>query len=161
MKSISGKDLAEFVGIAAIVASLVFVGLQLRQSHEIALSEAWQQRSAMVTDVFLSLSDNEAAIDALIAANPPVEAEIIDGVAPDDALAFEYWMYGMMSAIENVHYQYQLGYINEEGWQKARGALTHQLRVNALTGPGLQKYKTMASSTFVQEIERIQADAKR
>jgi len=160
MKSISSKDIAEFVGISAIVASLIFVGLQLRQSHEIALSEAWQQRSAMVTDVFIALSGNEAAIDALIAANPPNKAEIIDGVSPDDALAFDYWMYGMMSAIENVHYQYQLGFISEEGWLKARGALTHQLRVNALTGPSLHKYKTMASSTFVREIERIEADAK-
>jgi hypothetical protein len=161
MKSMNGKDIAEFVGIGAIVASLIFVGLQLRQSHEIALSEAWQQRSAMVTEVFLALSDNEAAIDALIAANPRMEAEIIDGVALDGAVAFEYWMYGMMSAIENVHYQYRLGYISEEGWQKARGALVHQLRINALTGPGLDKYKTMASSSFIQEIERIEADAKR
>ena len=41
MKSIGGKDIAEFVGITAIVASLIFVGLQLKQSQEIAIAETF------------------------------------------------------------------------------------------------------------------------
>ena len=39
MKTTNWKDVAESVGIAAIVASLVFVGLQMRQDHVIARSE--------------------------------------------------------------------------------------------------------------------------
>jgi len=39
MKPNSWKDFAELIGFAAIVASLVFVGLQLRQSEVIARSE--------------------------------------------------------------------------------------------------------------------------
>ena len=39
MKSIGWKDGVELVGIVAIVASLIFVGLEMRQTHEIALSE--------------------------------------------------------------------------------------------------------------------------
>ena len=39
MKNTNWKDIAELVGIAAIVASLVFVGLQMRQDHVIARSE--------------------------------------------------------------------------------------------------------------------------
>lgn len=39
MKSMNWKDIAELVGIAAIVASLVFVGLQMRQDQVIARSE--------------------------------------------------------------------------------------------------------------------------
>lgn len=33
------NEIAELIGIAAIVASLVFVGLQMRQDHVIARSE--------------------------------------------------------------------------------------------------------------------------
>ena len=40
MKSISWKAMAEFVGIAAIVASLIFVGLQLQQERRVASIEA-------------------------------------------------------------------------------------------------------------------------
>ena len=39
MKFSELKDTAELVGILAIVASLVFVGLQMRQAQDIALSE--------------------------------------------------------------------------------------------------------------------------
>ena len=41
MKSIGGKDIAECVGFTAIVASLIFVGLQLKQSQEIAIAETF------------------------------------------------------------------------------------------------------------------------
>ena len=39
MASANWQDIAEVVGIAAIVASLVFVGLQMRQDHVVARSE--------------------------------------------------------------------------------------------------------------------------
>lgn len=38
MKNFSWKTFAELVGIAAIVASLIFVGFQMKQSQDIALS---------------------------------------------------------------------------------------------------------------------------
>ena len=40
MKSVNWKGAAESVGIAAIVASLLFVGLQMRQTQGIALTES-------------------------------------------------------------------------------------------------------------------------
>jgi hypothetical protein len=40
MKSRSWRDVAEFIGIAAIVISLIFVGLQVRQDHQIARAQA-------------------------------------------------------------------------------------------------------------------------
>ena len=39
MKSTNWKDVAEMVGIASIVASLVFVGLEMRQDHIVARSQ--------------------------------------------------------------------------------------------------------------------------
>ncbi len=40
MKSISWKAVEEFLGATAIVASLIFVGLQLRQEQRVASIEA-------------------------------------------------------------------------------------------------------------------------
>jgi hypothetical protein len=39
VKSTNWKDIAELVGIAAIIASLLFVGLQMKQTQEIALND--------------------------------------------------------------------------------------------------------------------------
>ena len=40
MRTTNWKDIAELVGIAAIVASLIFVGLQMKQTQALALAEA-------------------------------------------------------------------------------------------------------------------------
>jgi len=45
MTSDSWRATAEMIGIAAIVASLIFVGLELRQSQQIALASQYQERT--------------------------------------------------------------------------------------------------------------------
>ena len=45
MKFDKFKDVAELIGIVAIVASLIFVGLQMRQEQKIALAEAFNSIS--------------------------------------------------------------------------------------------------------------------
>jgi hypothetical protein len=45
MKSVHWKDIAELVGIAAIVASLTFVGLQLKQDARVAMNDFGVSRS--------------------------------------------------------------------------------------------------------------------
>ena len=61
MKSTSWKDVAELIGIAAIVASLVFVGQEIKQSREIARLE-W-------TGV---LTAEQIALDTLLADNADI-----------------------------------------------------------------------------------------
>jgi hypothetical protein len=41
MKSPNWKSVAEFVGVVAIVASLLFVGLQIRQDQDIAIADTY------------------------------------------------------------------------------------------------------------------------
>ena len=56
MKNTNWKDVAELVGIAAIVGSLLFVGIQLRQEQAIAFAEINQAaiESYVSTDVFIA-----------------------------------------------------------------------------------------------------------
>jgi len=58
MKPTSWKDIAELLGIAAIVASLIFVGLELRQSQRIAYAE---QEGSQISDFM--------AVDELISSS--------------------------------------------------------------------------------------------
>ncbi len=154
----SWKDIAELVGIAAIVASLIFVGLQMRQSHEIALSEAHQQRAAMTSEAFLALSENDRALAALLVAVPSYAIEVPDGIEPEEYIAFQYWLLGMMVTTENAHFQYQAGFLSEESWLRSRNGLKHQLRINALALPGFQVAKQHMSQSFLEEVERIEAE---
>jgi len=51
------KDTGELIGIGAIVASLVFVGFQMRQDHEIARAEALGEYIATGLDFYLEVAD--------------------------------------------------------------------------------------------------------
>jgi hypothetical protein len=59
VKSTNWKNFAELVGITAIIASLVFVGLQLRQAQEIAKTELGM--SLLASEVQIRNEMNERA----------------------------------------------------------------------------------------------------
>ena len=59
MNSTNWKDIAELVGITAIVVSLVFVGLQMRQAQEIAKTEVGM--SVLASEVQIRNEMNERA----------------------------------------------------------------------------------------------------
>ncbi len=59
MKSPNRKDLIELVGITAIVASLRFVGLQMRQDQKIAEAQAYVDAAAVHTDLNQYIENNK------------------------------------------------------------------------------------------------------
>ena len=58
------NDWMQVVGIFALVASLIFVGLQMKQTQEIALSDAYQSRAATVIDMITANAANENGLAA-------------------------------------------------------------------------------------------------
>ena len=105
MKSMSGKDIAEFTGIAAIVASLVFVGLQLKQSQEIAIANQYQAWAEASLNLFAT--HIEAAY-----ATPGNRDEITDTLTAGD-IAQANWLW---TAADNNYYQFQRGFTEDEAW---------------------------------------------
>ena len=51
------KDIAELIGLAAIVASLVFVGLQMRQEQQIARAESILSYSAIEVENLINTAE--------------------------------------------------------------------------------------------------------
>ena len=60
LRSTNWKDVAELVGIAAIVASLVFVGVQLQQDQEIAEAQIHLGATANVAAIAQTIADNQS-----------------------------------------------------------------------------------------------------
>ena len=54
MSGTNWKDTAELIGIAAIVASLIFVGLQMKQSQDIAIAAQYQSRADTAVEWYIS-----------------------------------------------------------------------------------------------------------
>ena len=106
MKFEDWKDTAELIGIVAIVASLVFVGLQLRQSHEIALATQYQARAEATLNLHL------AGIEADWLPVRPLRDGISKEVSARDINVF-LWLW---IQYDNHYYQYQAGFLDESSW---------------------------------------------
>ncbi len=105
MKSIGGKDIAEFVGITAIVASLIFVGLQLKQSQEIAIAET-----------FLSILSSEIEATTGINENADIWAKANSGA---ELSAAEYVIFSNIVSTLDLTARLSRGQLNRLGHESA------------------------------------------
>lgn len=108
MKFADWKDSAELIGIVAIVASLVFVGLQLRQSHDIALATQYQARAEATQNVYLASIEADYLVPV-----PALRNGIGDKYSARDINVF-LWLW---IQYDNHFYQYESGFLEESAWQ--------------------------------------------
>jgi hypothetical protein len=87
MTNITWRELAEAIGIVSIVASLVFVGLQLRQSQQVAVAEQYQVRAISAVERLSSITQNDRYIQ--IASNSYREAYEADALDASRKNAYE------------------------------------------------------------------------
>ena len=60
MNKVELNDWLQILGMLGVIASLIFVGLQMRQSQQIALAGQVQARAEMLTNRSLALMEGEA-----------------------------------------------------------------------------------------------------
>jgi len=58
VKNIAWKDVLESVGMLAIIASLIFIGLQMRQEHSIARSQIWSERNILRAELATLINEH-------------------------------------------------------------------------------------------------------
>jgi len=105
MKSVSWKSMIEFAGIAAIVASLIFVGLQLQQERRVASIEAgfnlvesfYEQQNGKIGNAAIWAKGN-AGEEQL----GPAEAVIYDALIRKQ-FGHAYWSSHAMKQLGNEH----------------------------------------------------------
>lgn len=153
MKTVTWREAFELVGIVAVVASLVFVGLQLQQSHEIALAEIYQMRTSTVADLNLEMAANPLIVAAHTKRNDDRLAEI-DAA---EQYAASRAMLADLMLLENSHFQYSLGFLPEDHWLRVRDNIKGILQ-DPLNGPLLRDWMWYARGPFKKAIEEIQLE---
>ena len=130
------KAIAELIGIAAIVASLIFVGLQMKQSHEIAIADQYQSRA----DAAIQHYDNQLLSESVIdyraiqfmelAQKADTDADLIEAIdtygADTVSLAYLRWR-SNMTVFDNYHFQYEQGFLTENAWLAFENRLRYVL----------------------------------
>ena len=91
MKKTDWKDIAELIGITAIVGSLIFVGMQMRQAQEIAIADGYS-----------ALQSYAYARSELLSANADLVAKANRGDELSEAEAFA--LDGFVTAIWHAEF---------------------------------------------------------
>ena len=124
-KNFDWKSVAEFVGIAAIVASLIFVGLQLRQDRQLALAE----NAAEFDDTMIEYAN-------VIRENREVWLRGLEGaeLSPQDKVVFESLGFAVWQKFSGLYRQ------NRYLYQSSGLPVARQLAGEMYTFPGLREY---------------------
>ena len=117
MNKIELNDRLQILGMFGVIASLIFVGLQMRQSQQIALAGQVQARAEMLTNRSLALMEGEAeaVFSALSQSTQSLEFQVPISELSDREI-FQInnqlaWSVGIMT---NTFYQYNAGFLDEE-----------------------------------------------
>jgi len=106
------NDWMQVVGIFAVVASLIFVGMQMQQDQKIALSQAFQSRTDTQVEMLITSADNPLFVSA-VTKNVSGNA---DSTTDMEGLAVRQYAAAFLYLSENLHYQYVNGFIDEDRW---------------------------------------------
>ncbi len=114
------NDWLQILGMFGVIASLIFVGLEMRQSREIAISQTYQSRATSEVDAALQ----SAANPAFRTGSAKHYAGAIDELTEDEFFALNYSFGALITLWENDHFQYQNGYLSDEHWNKTLWNMT-------------------------------------
>jgi hypothetical protein len=103
------NDWMQVVGIFALVASLVFVGLQMRQSQEIAIAGQFQNR----TQTVLSMIETQMEI-GYVPNGPGFRDRVNNKEVSAADIHTNQWLW---VNYDNHYFQYQAGFMEESAWQ--------------------------------------------
>ncbi|MBW2423886.1 MAG: hypothetical protein JRG86_06545 [Deltaproteobacteria bacterium] len=129
--------IAELLGAVGVIASLVYLATQIRQSREQmerntrAVSASGFQDSLEQFDhaFFQVFQDSELASLTLQGFEGTRE------LSEEDQIRFGVLMAGVMSSLENTYYQYRIGLLDKDRWS------LHQARLETLIGrPGVARW---------------------
>lgn len=104
----------QVIGTFGVILSLVFVGLQMQQTHEIALSATYQAR----TDTAVELSMGPISSSEYLSGTAKIYSGNADSLTNEEHVALVWEFLALMAVWENNHLQYELGFLSEEHWRR-------------------------------------------
>ncbi len=108
------KDTAEIIGILAIVASLIALVIELRQTQSALSAETYQARAIDAIGELLIVADSEHLAPILTKTNFGADFEAVGNLSAGDRLRLQHYLRARMIDWDNEHYQYQSGFMDAD-----------------------------------------------
>jgi hypothetical protein len=108
------RETVELIGILAIVASLIALVMELRQTQSAMLSETYQARAIDAIGELLDVADSEYLAPILTKTNLGADFEAVANLSAVDHLRLYQYLRARMIDWDNEHYQYQNGFMDAD-----------------------------------------------
>jgi hypothetical protein len=110
--AISVTELTEAVGTLGVIASLVFVGLQVRQNTIAVRAQVHQD----ITNSYLAVAETVTAHASAFASGISATPEAFAALSDEDKLIYFGVIFGFFKHFENMFGQYERGLIDSDSW---------------------------------------------
>jgi len=108
------NDWLQAVGIFGVIASLLFVGMQMKQTHEIALANTYNDRASQTIDA----QSSSLGTPQFFSGMAKIYSGRRDDLTAEEYIALESELTVFLTIFENNYFQYEMGFLPEEHWQK-------------------------------------------
>jgi hypothetical protein len=152
----------ELVGAIGVIASLVYLAVQVRQntrslaaSQRLALAQTYQMRSDALQSMLVQSASSIVGgiIFKLTQAGYPENIAALDVLTPEEKSRFRQWQIAQQAHWDNMHFQYQQGFLDEEYYRDAFAERVQRL------WPTWQALRiTGGRRSFFDELRRLDAE---
>jgi len=152
--------LGELLGAFGVIATLVYLAVQVRQntrsledSQRLALAQTYQMRSDALQTMLVQAASSTigAILYKVTAAGYPEDLAALDVLSPEERSRFRQWHIAQQAHWDNMHFQYQQGFLDEEYYRDEFAK-----RVSRLW-PAWQALRlTSGRKSFFDELRRLE-----
>jgi hypothetical protein len=152
--------IGEVIGALAVVITLIYLAKQIRQNthameeaRRLALAQTYQMRSDALQAMLVDAADSEyigPIIIRLTGLGYPEDVTALDALTDAERGRFRMWQIAQQTHWDNMHYQYQQGYLDREYYEDA-----FRERVVRLAPTWQALGLTSGRRSFFAEIERL------
>ena len=153
----SKKEIIEMLGIIAIIGSLIFVGIEIRQNSLAVRGATHQSISEQVTKLYMHIATNERLSKLVSQMLPPNDTlnKLRNKLNAADQISLDFIVLTGLRRIENIYLQQFDGILSNEAFERI-GLEFYQTPFSIETW---EKYKTGFEKNFIDFFEKL-IDAK-
>ena len=155
--------LGEVISAFAVVVTLWYLAVQIRQnthamdeSKRLALAQTYQMRADALQGMLVQAAESHyigPLITKLTQLGYPADVSSLEHLTPDERGRFRQWQIAQQTHWDNMYFQYQQGYLDEEYYHDS-----FRERVARLAPTWKALGITGGRRSFTEEIERLLAE---
>ena len=138
----------QFLASVGVILSLIFVGVQIQQSRDIAIADIYQQRTALLLQHF------SFAVPAETEFRAGMKDRAGEQLNPDEKYALTNRYAARIAYWENNHFQYQIGLLPEEQWEASKNSIRGRANRQVFLDTW-ERERFQLRKSFVDEIDGI------